>query len=387
MKEMLLGSYAVAHGTRVSMVEVIAAYPITPQTSIVEKLAEFCSNGTLHARFVTVESEHSAMAACIGASTAGARAFTATSSQGLALMHELLHWAAGARLPIVLANANRALAAPWSIGTDHTDSLSQRDTGWLQFYCESCQECLDTTIQAFKIAETVLLPVMINLDGFILTHTSEPVDIPEVDRVGSYLPPFDPEYKLDVEEPWAFSAGMIGPYAQHYMNFRSKMQDCMEQAKYEAEKADEEFGDVFGRRYGVVNEYCCDDADVVVVAAGTMASTVRAVVKQLRKKNIKAGALKIRMFRPFPSEIVRDILGNAKKVALIDRNLSPGSGGIFSQEVKSSLYPLQRRPQVFSFLTGLGGKDITPEIISEIIDYTQNHDEPIEDYLWMGLLK
>jgi pyruvate/2-oxoacid:ferredoxin oxidoreductase alpha subunit len=387
MKEMLLGSYAVAHGARVSMVEVIAAYPITPQTSIVEKLAEFCSNGTLHARFVTVESEHSAMAACIGASTAGARAFTATSSQGLALMHELLHWAAGARLPIVLANANRALAAPWSIGTDHTDSLSQRDTGWLQFYCESCQECLDTTIQAFKIAEAVSLPVMINLDGFILTHTSEPVNIPEVDRVASYLPPFDPEYKLDVEEPWAFSAGMIGPYAQHYMNFRSKMQDCMEQAKYEAEKADEEFGDVFGRRYGVVNEYCCDDADVVVVAAGTMASTVRAVVKQLRKKNIKAGALKIRMFRPFPSEIVRDILGNAKKVALIDRNLSPGSGGIFSQELKSSLYPLQRRPQVFSFLTGLGGKDITPEIISEIIDYTQNHDEPIEDYLWMGLLK
>ena len=387
MKEMLLGSYAVAHGARVSMVEVIAAYPITPQTSIVEQLAEFCSNGTLHARFVTVESEHSAMAACIGASTAGARAFTATSSQGLALMHELLHWAAGARLPIVLANANRALAAPWSIGTDHTDSLSQRDTGWLQFYCESCQECLDTTIQAFKIAETVLLPVMINLDGFILTHTSEPVDIPEVNRVRSYLPPFDPEYKLDVEEPWSFSAGMIGPYAQHYMNFRSKMHDCMEQAKHETEKADEEFGDVFGRRYGVVNEYCCDDADVVVVGAGTMASTVRAVVKQLRKKNIKAGALKIRMFRPFPSEIVRDILGNAKKVALIDRNLSPGSGGIFSQEVKSSLYPLQRRPQVFSFLTGLGGKDVTPEIISEIIDYTQNHDEPTEDYLWMGLLK
>ena len=387
MKAVLLGSYAVAHGARVSMVEVIAAYPITPQTSIVEKLAEFCSNGTLHARFVTVESEHSAMAACIGASTAGARAFTATSSQGLALMHELLHWAAGARLPIVLANANRALAAPWSIGTDHTDSLSQRDTGWLQFYCESCQECLDTTIQAFKIAEAVSLPVMINLDGFILTHTSEPVDIPKVDRVASYLPPFDPEYKLDVEEPWAFSAGMIGPYAQHYMNFRSKMQDCMEQAKTVAEKADEEFGDVFGRRYGVVNEYCCDDADVVVVGAGTMASTVRAVVKQLRQKSIKAGALKIRMFRPFPSEIVRDILGNAKKVALIDRNLSPGSGGIFFQEVKSSLYPLRNRPQVFGFLTGLGGKDVTPEVITEIIDYTLSHDEPIKDYIWMGLLK
>ena len=185
MKTVLLGSYAVAHGARVSMVDVIAAYPITPQTSIVEKLAEFCSNKTLNAKFINVESEHSAMAACIGASTAGARAFTATSSQGLALMHELLHWAAGARLPIVLANANRALAAPWSIGADHGDSLSQRDTGWLQFYCENCQECLDTAIQAFRIGEAVLLPVMINLDGFILTHTSEPVDIPEVKENGT----------------------------------------------------------------------------------------------------------------------------------------------------------------------------------------------------------
>jgi pyruvate/2-oxoacid:ferredoxin oxidoreductase alpha subunit len=387
MKELLLGSYAVAHGARVSTVEVISAYPITPQTSIVEKLAEFCSTGKLKARFVTVESEHSAMAACIGASTAGARAFTATSSQGLALMHELLHWAAGARLPIVLANANRALAAPWSIGTDHTDSLSQRDTGWLQFYCESCQECLDTTIQAFKIGETVSLPVMINLDGFILTHTTEPVDIPEVSRVSAYLPPFDPEYKLDIDEPWAFSAGMIGPYTQHYMNFRSKMQDCMEQAKSVAARADEEFGDVFGRRYGAVNDFCCDDADTVVVAAGTMASTVRAVVKQLRQKGVKAGALKIRMFRPFPTEIVRDILGNAKKVAVIDRNLSPGSGGIFCQEVRSSLYSLKSRPHVFDFLTGLGGKDVTPEVISEIVNYTLCHDEPIKDYIWTGLLQ
>lgn len=387
MKKLLLGSHAVAHGARLSMVDVIAAYPITPQTSIVEKLAEFCSDGSLNARFVNVESEHSAMAACIGASTAGARAFTATSSQGLALMHELLHWAAGARLPIVLANANRALAAPWSIGTDHTDSLSQRDTGWLQFYCENCQECLDTAIQAFKIAETVSLPVMMNLDGFVLTHTSEPVDIPEADRVASYLPPFHPEFKLDVEEPRAFSGGMIGPQARHYMDFRSKMQDCMEQGKRAAEKADEEFREVFGRRYGVVDGYRCDDADLVIISAGTIAGTVRSVVKKLRERNIKAGALKVRMFRPFPSEKVREILQVAKKVAVIDRNLSPGCGGIFAQEVRSCLYPSRSRPQVFGFLTGLGGNDVTPEVVSEIIDYALNHDEPAKDYVWIGLLK
>jgi pyruvate/2-oxoacid:ferredoxin oxidoreductase alpha subunit len=387
MKKLLLGSHAVAHGARLSMVDVIAAYPITPQTSIVEKLAEFCSDGSLNARFVNVESEHSAMAACIGASSAGARAFTATSSQGLALMHELLHWAAGARLPIVLANANRALAAPWSIGTDHTDSLSQRDTGWLQFYCENCQECLDTTIQAFKIAETVSLPVMINLDGFVLTHISEPVDIPELDRVTAYLPPFNPEFKLDVEEPRAFGGGMIGPHARYYMDFRSKMQDSMEQAKTAAQQADEEFREVFARRYGVVDEYHCDHADLVIISAGTIAGTVRAVAKNLRGSHIKVGALKVRMFRPFPSEKVREILQSAKKVAVIDRDLSPGLGGIFTQEVRSCLYRLRSRPQVFGFLTGLGGNDVSPEVVSEIIDYALNHDEPAKDYVWIGLLK
>ena len=387
MKEVLLGSYALAHGVRLSRADVIPAYPITPQTAIVEKLAEFCASGAMGAKFIKVESEHSAMAACIGASTAGGRAFTATSSRGLLLMHELLHWAAGARLPIVLANANRALAPPWSLGTDQIDSLSQRDTGWMQFYCESCQESLDTTIQAFRIGEHLSLPVMINLDGFFLTHTSEAVEIPEIQTVESFLPPFRPEFKLDLEDPRAFGGAMVGPAGDLYINYRFKMQQSMEQAKTVAEETDQDFRELFGRGYGIVDEYHIDDADLVVVSAGTISSTVRVAVDRSREKGLKVGALKIRMFRPFPAESVRMVLENAKKVAVIDRNISPGSGGIFAQEVRASLYPLKTRPEVFGFGAGLGGRDVTPETIGEIIDYALHHEEPDEDYIWMGLLK
>ena len=387
MRKVLLGSYAVAHGVRVARVEVIAAYPITPQTSIVEKLAEFCSAKSMDSKFLKVESEHSAMAACIGASTTGARTFTATSSQGLALMHELLHWASGARLPIVMANANRALAAPWSIGADHTDSLSQRDTGWLQFYCESCQEVLDTTIQAFLIAEQIRLPVMINLDGFILTHVSEPVDIPEIEVVDSYLPPFEPEFKLDIENPMTFSSGMVGPTADLYINYRYKMQQSMERAKKVAADADARFRDIFGREYGIAGEYYTNDADVIVVSGGTISSTTRLAIDQFRRKGVRIGSLKIRMFRPFPHEVVRKILGRAEKIAVIDRNMSIGSGGIFAQEIRGSLYSMGTRPEVFGYIAGLGGKDVTPEDIAEIIEYTLAHEKAPEDLKWIGLLE
>jgi len=238
MKKVIEGSHAVSYAVMLSRVQVICAYPITPQTHIVEKLSDLCSTGEMQAKFLKVESEHSAMAGCIGASAVGARAFTASSSQGLALMHELLHWAAGARLPIVMANVNRSLGAPWNIWCDQTDSLSQRDTGWLQFYCESSQEALDTVIQAYKISEKISLPSMVVLDAFYLSHTFEPVNIPDQGRVDRFLPPYEPKYRLDPKVPRSFS-GLTPP--DLFTEMRYQIQEAMEEAKKVILHVDEEF--------------------------------------------------------------------------------------------------------------------------------------------------
>jgi pyruvate/2-oxoacid:ferredoxin oxidoreductase alpha subunit len=382
MKKVIMGNHAVSYGVKLSRAEVIAAYPITPQTQIVEMLASMTADGELDAKFIKVESEHSAMAACIGASSAGARAFTATSAQGLALMHELLHWAAGARLPIVLANVNRAMAPGWSIWTEQTDSLSQRDTGWLQFYCESNQEVLDTVIQAFKVAEKVFLPAMLVLDAFFLSHTEEPVDIPEQELVDEYLPPYRPQYKLDPEEPHAFGA-LLAP--EHYMEMRYKIQSAMDEALEVARMADEEFGELFGRRYGLVEGYRLEDAEVVLVTSATVTSTSKEVVDELRGEGRKIGLLKVRLFRPFPAYDVRKALSGARKIAVIDRNISFGQGGIFAEEIKSALYNSRARAPVFGFITGLGGRDVTPQSIREIADYTFVHDEPEAEIIWWGI--
>ncbi len=382
MKKVLMGNHAVAYGVLLAKVEVISAYPITPQTTIVEKLSDLCAKGKLNARLIDVESEHSAMAGCIGASAAGVRTFTATSSQGLALMHELLHWAAGARLPIVMANVNRAMGPPWNIWTDQNDSLSQRDTGWMQFYCESNQEVLDTMIQAFKISERVLLPSMILLDGFFLSHTSEPVDIPDQEKVDSYLPEYKPTYKLDVKFPLSFGNLTDENY---YYELRYKMQEAMEKAKNIAKEVDAEFLSTFGRGYGVVESYKCDNADLILVTSGTISSTTRVVIDKLRDKGKKIGMLKIKMFRPFPIEDVRMALENAKKVAVIDRNISFGNGGIFSQEVKSAMYNIGNHIPIFGYIAGLGGRDVTPMVIEDIIDFTMKHDRPKDDIHWVGL--
>ena len=281
MKKVMIGNHAASHGARLSRVEVIAAYPITPQTHIVEELSELCANGDLDAQFIKVESEHSAMAACIGASAAGARAFTATSSQGLALMHEVLHWASGARLPIVMAEVNRALAPGWSIWTEQTDSLAQRETGWLQFYCENNQEVLDTIIIAYRVAEQVQLPVMVVLDAFILSHTYEIVDIPEQSLVDSYLPPYQPQFKLDPDDPHAFG-GLVTP--DNYMEMRFKIHEAMQEAKSVAAKADEEFKEIFGRSYGVLEPYRLDDADYALISAGATTSMLRVLVDNYRER-------------------------------------------------------------------------------------------------------
>jgi pyruvate/2-oxoacid:ferredoxin oxidoreductase alpha subunit len=381
-KKVLMGNHAVSYGARLSRVEVVAAYPITPQTQIVEELAEMCARGELRAKFIKVESEHSAMAACIGASATGARAFTATSSQGLLLMHEMLHWAAGARLPIVMAEVNRALAPPWSIWSEQTDSLAQRDTGWLQFYCESNQEVLDTTIQAFKISEQVLLPSMIVLDAFFLSHTYEPVDVPEQREVDEFLPPYEPDIKMDVDDPHAFGA-LVGP--DGYYEFRYKIQQAFEEAKRVIEDVGREYGERFGRAYGLVEPYELDDAEIALVTSSTITSTARAVIKERRARGERVGLLKIRVFRPFPFEAVREALRGIPKVAVIDRNLSFGHHGIFHAELKSALYGQPEAPAIFGFIAGLGGRDVTPQTIQQILNIVRSHDEPDRDVYWIGL--
>jgi len=384
MKKVVTGNYAVSWGARLARAQVVAAYPITPQTSIIEKLASFCADGEMEARFIKVESEHSAMAACIGASAAGARAFTATSGQGLLLMHEVVHWAAGARLPIVMGVVNRAIGPGWSIWTEQGDTLSQRDTGWLQFYCETNQEVLDTTIQAFKIAESVFLPAMVVLDAFVLSHTSEPVDIPDQAKVDAFLPPYQPELKLDLDDPHAFGALVL---PSEYMEMRYKMQKAMERARSVAEEVDHEWGERFGRSWGLVESYRLDDAEVALVTSGTVTGTSRVVVDELRDQGLKIGLLKVRMFRPFPHEKVRQALAGVAKVAVIDRNISFGYSGIFAQEVRAALYGAEKRPPIFDFVAGLGGRDIVPATIREIVNYTVAHDAPAEEFTWIGVKK
>lgn len=382
MRKVIEGSHAVSEGARLARAQVISAYPITPQTHIVERLSEFCADGTLDARFLRVESEHSALAALIGAASTGVRTFTATSSQGLALMHELLHWASGARLPIVMANVNRALAPGWNIWADQTDSLAQRDTGWIQLYCEDSQEVLDTTLQAYRLAEWVCLPVMVMLDAFFLSHTYEPVDIPDQERVDRFLPPFQPRFHLDPESPCTF--GQMSPPGV-YMEMRRSIQAAMEDALVAFAEVEEEFSRVLGRRYGPVEAVQCDDAEVILVTSGTVTSTSRQVIVELRARGEKVGLLKIKLFRPFPVKSIRALLGPARKVAVIDRNFSFGASGIFAQEVRAALCNLPGHPAVFGYIAGLGGRDVTTAVIEEAYVRTRDAEVPEEESIWVGL--
>jgi len=382
MKRVITGNQAVAYGVILSRVDVISAYPITPQTTIVEELSELIANGRLNTRFLKVESEHSAMAALIGAATGGVRCFTATSSHGLAYMHEMLHWASGARLPIVLVNVNRAIAPPWNIWSDQSDSLSQRDTGWIQLYCENNQEVLDTVLQAYRIAEWVKLPVMVVLDAYVLSHTSEPVEIPAMEDVDPFLLPYCPEYAIDPSEPASFSTIATPDYFQE---FRFKLQEAMEQVPGVAKKVDDEFRSRFGRGYGAIERFGKDEAEVLLMTSGTVTSTSRIVIQKLIERGVSVAGIKIKRFRPFPSEEIYEEIKEAKKVAVLDRSLSAGVGGIFAHELKASLYSKERKPQIFGFISGLGGRDITPELIEEAIQYTVDHARPEEEILWLGL--
>jgi len=384
MKKVMIGNHAVSWGVLRSRVEVISAYPITPQTQIVEALSDMVADGSLPARYIKVESEHSAMAACIGASVTGTRTFTATSSQGLALMHEMLHWAAGGRHPVVMANVNRAMAPGWNIWTDQNDSLSQRDTGWIQLYCETNQEVFDTTIQAFKLAETVDLPVMLLLDAFFLSHTSEPVDVTDQADVDRFLPRREAAYKMDTKDPHAFG-GLVRPDV--YTEIRWQQQEAMDEARDVFRRVEDDWEAITGRRYGAVEAYRTEDADLLLVTSGTITSTARHVVDERRAGGDKVGLLKVKMFRPFPTDELRELLGGVDRVAVLDRNISPGHGGIFAEEIRSALYdvPPEDRPILFGYVLGLGGRDVTPAVIDDIIDNTRTKARPEREDLWVGV--
>jgi len=385
MRKVLTGNQAVAYGAMLSDVQVVPAYPITPQTTIIEELANMQAEGLVDLDYIRVESEHSAMAACIGASMGGVRSFTATCGQGLFLMHEMLHYATGARTPVVLANVNRAVAAPWSIWSDQTDSVSQRETGWIQLYCEGNQEVLDTTIMAFKIAESLRLPAMVVLDAFFLSHTSEPIDIPDIEAVRGFLPPYDPgDLWLDPDNPRTFGSLCTNDV---YMEFRWQIQRDMERAKEVINKVQGEFGRVFGRNYRQVEGYLSDDADVVMVASGTVASTGRDAIDYLRAKGGRVGMVKIKTLRPFPGEEIIAALRGKKKVAVIDRNFSPGATGIWAQEIRSALYelPEDERPIIYGYIAGLGGRDISIKTIEEIYRKTVDSDRPDDVDIWIGV--
>ncbi len=355
---LLTGNHAAAYGALRAAPAVMPVYPITPQTPVLEKLLELAEGGELTGELITVESEHSAMAACISASLAGARVFTATASQGLALMHEMLHFAAGARTPVVMVNVNRTLASPWGFWADQTDSLAQRDTGWMQFYCESAQEALDTVLQAYRVAESVLLPAMVVIEAMYISHTLEPVEVPDPELVAEYLPAFAPPLRLAPGD--ARSVGGTTTPAQWRQN-RLAMHEAMRMALGEVDGAGRRYGELTGRRYGATEGYRLDDAEVVLVAAGGMAGTAREAVDRLRETGVAAGLLRIRLFRPFPAEEIARALAGARRIAVVDRNCSVGAGGIFCQEVRAALAGLgQAGVPVLSYIAGLGGVNVPP---------------------------
>lgn len=385
MKEVLTGNEAAALGAKLARAQVISAYPITPQTVVVEKLSEYVADGELQAEFIKVESEHSAMSACIGAAAAGARAFTATSAQGLMLMSEMLFVASGLRLPVVMANANRSLSAPLSIWCDWQDTMAVRDSGWIQLYCENNQEILDSVVQAFKIAERCLLPVMVCYDGYILSHTVEPVDIPEQKEVDDFLPPYSYPFTLDPEKPVTMGAVGTPPY---YMEFRYMLDQALLASKRVIEEVGEDFGRRFGRRYGLLEEYRCDDADFVVVTMGSLAGAVKDVVDELRRKGKRVGVLKLRSFRPFPSEELVEALSNAKAIAVMEKDISLGSFGALFLDVMTSLSVSDVRLPAVDVICGLANRDVTSGDITKVFDMVEDiasKRRSVKETVWIGL--
>lgn len=363
------GDEAVALAVRQAKPHVIAAYPITPQTIVVERLSDFVEDGSLESEYLYVESEHSAMSACLGASAMGARAFTATSSQGLLYMVEGLHYASGSRFPIVMMNANRSIATPWNIYGDQRDSLAELESGWVQLYAENAQEAYDTILQAYKIAEDpeVMLPVMVNLDGFVLTHTYELVSLAEQGKVDAYIPYQKFENRLDLDTPRGTCITAGPPYNTE---FRYQQHLATLKAAEKVNEADAEFGKLFGRSYGgMVEAYRCDDAEAILITLGSVAGTTRCVVDALREQGKKVGLLKIRCMRPFPSKEVAEIVKNAKFMGVLEKDISFGFEGVVYTDVCSALKSAAVDVPAANYVGGLGGRSISKADIEGI--YTE----------------
>jgi pyruvate/2-oxoacid:ferredoxin oxidoreductase alpha subunit len=377
---LLSGNHAVSHAVKLAKPNVMPVYPITPQTPILELITEFHAAGEMAGEIMTMESEHSAMAAAITASLTGVRVFTATASQGLLLMHEMLHYAAGARAPIVMFNVNRTLGSPWGFWPDQTDSLAQRDTGWIQYYCENGQESHDTTLQAFRVAEQVLLPTMVIHEAFYVSHSMEAVEIATQDQVDAYLPEFNPPHRLDpqIGESWGNTVSQI-----MFQNHRRDMGDAMERVLDVGKKADQELEELVGRGYGIHEQYRCEGAEFIIATMGSMTGTVRDAVDELRAEGLPVGLLKIKLFRPFPVADVREILAGIPKIMVLDRNYAPGTGGILYQELKAALYGLEGAPEIHGYLAGVGGTNISPDNIKDMV-HSAMGEKPSAHSVWKG---
>jgi len=361
-------SLAVSEAVKLANVDVVAAYPITPQTHIVEHLSELVADGHLDAEFIPVESEHSAMSTCCGSSAAGARTYTATSSQGQALMLEICYIASALRLPIVMTVANRSLSGPISIWNDHSDMMMSRDTGWIQTVAENGQEAFDLTLHAFRVAEDsrVLLPVIVNLDGFTLTHVIEPIEILDQKEVDRYLPPYQPQMRLDPENP--VSIGPVG-MPEVYTEAKKAQDEAIRGAKPVIIEAWQEFGDLFGRYYKPVETYRTDGAETLLVTMGSLSETAMTAVDHMRADGKDVGLVRVRLFRPFPFEEFLAAVRGAKQIAVMDRALGlNGAGGPLAVEVKAALYDEPERPYIWNYVAGLAGRDVTIENFVEMAD-------------------
>jgi len=392
--QIINGNEAAAIGAKISRVQVIAAYPITPQSKIPETLVKFVDSGELKAEFILVESEHSALTVCISASTVGARVFTATAANGLAYMHEQLHWAAGARLPIVMALANRGLGAPWTIFNDMQDSISQRDTGWMQVYCRDNQEIIDSIIMGYKICEQIHVPMMVCFDGFILSHTVMPVEIPDQKQVDAFLPPYVPHLQVDGPEPININPVMLAdPRANaedvlcpSYMGFRMRLQETLEDADDIILKVGREFGEIFGRSYEcLLWKYRTEGADTILLTMGSVANEASLAVDQLREKGYKAGVVALRVFRPFPSEPLRTALSDARHVVIFDKNISYGNEGATCTETKAALFEGGLRPTVTNYIIGLGGKNVVAADLEDATIKALEQKGQISGPQWIGV--
>jgi pyruvate/2-oxoacid:ferredoxin oxidoreductase alpha subunit len=374
--QIMTGNTAAAIAAKLCNIQVVAAYPITPQTSLAEMLSQFIESGELKAEYVRVESEHSALTVCISASTVGARTFTSTSSHGLLYMHEQLHWAAGSRLPIVMCCVNRGVGAPWSIFNDQQDSISQRDTGWIQIYCRDNQEILDSVIQAYRIAEEVYAPVMVCYDGFVLSHTMMPVSIPEEKAVNSFLPPYKPHTFLSAENPYNINP-VIFPWLREnsegiicdgYMEMRYKLQEALDSAREVIVATGKKYAKLTGRNYEeLLWRYKTDDAQIVLTGMGSIAMEATVAVDQLRREGIKAGVAGIRVFRPFPVSDVRKAFSKAQAIIVLEKDISYGYEGALCSDIKAALYGTGINVPIHNFIAGLGGRDVKVREIFEAV--------------------